>query len=52
MVVEDISFLFKSATSSLLTRIGGMIGIFLLLKSLFMVAQYVFGTLLGLSLQF
>ena len=49
MVVEDISFCLKSDTSSPLARIGGMIGIFLLLKNLFMIVQYVFGTLFGLS---
>ena len=49
MVVEDISFLFKSNTiCSPLSRIGGMIGT-LLLENLFMIDQYVFRTVLGLS---
>ena len=49
MVVEDISFLFKTYTSSLLTRRDGIIGVFLLLKNFFMINEYVFGTVLGLS---
>ena len=48
MVVEGISFFLHSDTSSPLTRISGMIGIFLLIKNLFMTDQYLFRTLLGL----
>ena len=42
-------FCLKSDTSSPLTRIGGMMEIFLLFKNLLMIDQHVFGTLLGLS---
>ena len=47
-LLEILAFCLKSDTSSPLTRIGGVIGIFLLLKNVFMIDQYVFGTLLGL----
>ena len=44
-LLKILAFCLKSDTSSLLTRIGGIIGIVLLLTNLFMIVQYVFGTL-------
>ena len=48
-LLKILAFCLKSDTSSTLTRIGGMIWISSLLKKFFMMDQYVFGTLLGLS---
>ena len=47
-LLNKLAFCSKSDTSLPLTRTGGIIGVFLLLENLFMIDQYVFGTVLGL----
>ena len=41
-MLNKLDFCSKSGTSSPLTRTGGIIGAFLLLRNLFMIDQYVF----------
>ena len=48
-MLNKLAFCSKSDTNLPLTRKDGIIGAFLLLKNLFMIDQYVFGTVLGLS---
>ena len=48
-LLKILALCLKSDTSSPWTRTGGLIWIVLLLRDLFMINQYVFGTLLGLS---
>ena len=46
---SKLAFCSKYDTSSPLTRTGSITEVFLLLKNLFRIDQYVFGTVLGLS---
>ena len=48
-LLKILAFCLKSDTSSPSTRRAGTIRIFLLLKNLFMIDQYVLGAVLGLS---
>ena len=48
-LLNKLAFCSRSDTSSPLPRTDGIIGAFLLLRNLYMIDQYVFRTLLGLS---
>ena len=50
VIIKKFSFFFSKSDISLPSkRTGGIIGIFLLFKNLFMIDQYVFGVVSGLS---